>query len=795
MKKGSKSDTSSIRQKAEEILKKKIFRKSDQLTDSDFLKLIHELEVHKIELELQNEELLLGMATSAIDAEKFLKLYEFSPSTYFTLSGEGKIIELNMKGAELIGKEHGKLVNSMFGFFVSDDTRPEFNLFLKKVFKSEEPETCEVVIIREDETTDYLFLKGLAQNESSCMVSATIITEFKQLEKALILKEERLKLAIKVTGFGTYSFDFDSGEATYSKEFLDIYGLKTGDQIELDPDLVPKAIHPDDKNYFLNSMNSANNPTGTGILNIEFRIFHTDGTIRWLRTNGLTVFSGERISDRPLYANGIVQDITAKKKAEYELKKSEERFRLLFDSSPDGVVLIGTSGLIESANLAQSRMYGCESPEELIGTSPTLLIAPSMREYSAGIMKRRLNGEDIPPVEYDLVRRDGTVFKGETTATILRNEDNSVTGYICVTRDTTIRKQIVEAVKKSESEYRSLFENSLMGISQASPDGKLLRINRAYSDMYGYPDPDTMRSDLKDRTLKLFSNPGDRQKVLDILDEKGFMIPTEFELTRRNGEKFWALVGAKKVTDSSGSLLYLQAEHIDITSRKKIQNDLENSREQLELLNLYLQRVREEERKRISRELHDELGQALTAIKIDLGILRNSLINKNSIIPKIDKISSLLNDSIITVQRLTSELRPHILDDLGLVAAIDWYLGEYIKRTGLVINLNIDKSISLPSEIELVIFRILQESLTNIARHSYAENVEIIFYRQNSDIIMEIKDDGIGISAVDRKSPKSLGLFNMNERAKEIGGKFIIESRKKKGTRICLTVPDLLFKE
>jgi signal transduction histidine kinase len=213
------------------------------------------------------------------------------------------------------------------------------------------------------------------------------------------------------------------------------------------------------------------------------------------------------------------------------------------------------------------------------------------------------------------------------------------------------------------------------------------------------------------------------------------------------------------------------------------------------LLNLYLQRVREEERKLISRELHDELGQSLTAIKIDLGILKNSLSNQSKISQKIEKITSLLNDSIISVQRLTSELRPHILDDLGLVAAIDWYADEYIKRTGITMNLNIDKNISLPAEIELVIFRILQESLTNIARHSKAENAEIIFYRQHSDVILEIKDDGIGISSVDRKSPKSLGLLNMSERAREIGGKFIIESRKKQGTRICLTVPDILFEE
>ncbi len=924
MKKDSLSDTSSLRQKAEELLMKKPLNKSDQLADTDVLKIIHELEVRMIEVEMQNDELLIGAASSAIDTEKFRKLYEFSPSGYFTLSSNGKILQLNQKGAVILGKEQGKLVNSMFGFFVSDDTRPIFNSFLKKVFISNQTETCEVVITKEDKPADQLYIKGKAQDDISCMITTTITTEIKLLEKVLVSREERLQLAIKAIGFGTYSFDFVSGISIYSKEFLSIYGLNPNDRIELDSDLVPKAIHPEDKNYFLRSMNYANDPTGNGILNIVFRIFHTDGTVRWLRTNGLTVFSGIEKSDRPLYANGIIQDITAQKKAEYELKRSEERFKLFFDSSPDGIVRIGNSGLIESANLAQSRMYGCESPEEMVGISPTLLIAPSMREYSAGIMKRRLNGEDIPPVEYDLIRMDGTIFKGETSATILRNEDDSVSGYICVTRDTTLRLIERQALQNSEKKFRSLFEAMHEGFAfheiicdkaGKAVDYRFLEINPAFENLTGlkakeiigrtylevFPDDEKFWVDtygevaltgnqvhfenfnkVLDRYYQVSAYSPEQGKFatifLDITKRKigeielekshstlfklsqqvpgviyqyrlypdgrscfpysssgmyeiyeyypkdvcedatpvfGRLHPEDSEMvsaliteSARNLTHFhcefrvilpsqglrWRYSDAMPEKMTDGSTLWHGIIY-DITESKTKEIELENSREQLEQLNLYLHRVREEERKHISRELHDELGQALTAIKIDIGILKNNLTTSINLVPKIDKITSLLNDSIITVQRLTSELRPHILDDLGLVAAIDWYTKEYIERTGIPIAINIDKSISLPAEIELVIFRILQESLTNIARHSKADNAEIIFYRQKSDVILEIKDDGIGISTVDRKSPKSLGLLNMSERARDIGGKFVIESRKKKGARICLTVPDILFEE
>jgi signal transduction histidine kinase len=233
----------------------------------------------------------------------------------------------------------------------------------------------------------------------------------------------------------------------------------------------------------------------------------------------------------------------------------------------------------------------------------------------------------------------------------------------------------------------------------------------------------------------------------------------------------------------------------EIMLRKDREIEIERAREQLEQLNIYLQRIREEERIRISRELHDDLGQSLTAIKIDLGNLKLNIHNKERIESGIENLLLLVTSSIDTVQRLTSELRPHVLDDLGLGAAIEWYTSEYIKRTGIKIKLKLESNIDLPVEIELVIFRILQESLTNIARHSKADNVEIYLFRQKSNILLEVIDNGIGISDSEKKSRNSLGLLNMSERAKEIGGTLVIDSSKNQGARICLTVPDLLFEE
>ncbi len=249
----------------------------------------------------------------------------------------------------------------------------------------------------------------------------------------------------------------------------------------------------------------------------------------------------------------------------------------------------------------------------------------------------------------------------------------------------------------------------------------------------------------------------------------------------------WSCRGLK---DSAGNVVGAISSARDITEIKEREFELDRSKKQLEELNLYLQKIREEERRLIARELHDELGQALTAVKIDLGTLKLSIDDKKSLKQKIEKISTLVSESIGTVKRLTSELRPHILDDLGLITAIEWYTTEYKERTGIKMKLNIDKNITLEKDHELVIFRILQESLTNIARHSKAENVEISFSKKHEAIILEVTDNGMGLPSTDQKKTKSFGLLNMKERAKEIGGNLTIESESNHGTTIRLTIPD-----
>ena len=191
MKKGEKQEADSLRQKAEFLLNKKSVETNQQFSHNDTLKLIHELEVHQIELELQNEELRLAKEQAELSVDKYAELYDFAPSGYFTLSQRGEIIELNLKAAQMLGKDRQNLINHPFGFFISDLSKPVFSFFLQKVFFGQTTETCEITLLPGLNLPVYLHLSGIAENrKDNCLITAVDITERKQAEQELLIAKE-----------------------------------------------------------------------------------------------------------------------------------------------------------------------------------------------------------------------------------------------------------------------------------------------------------------------------------------------------------------------------------------------------------------------------------------------------------------------------------------------------------------------------------------------------------------------------------------------------------------------------
>jgi hypothetical protein len=244
------------------------------------------------------------------------------------------------------------------------------------------------------------------------------------------------------------------------------------------------------------------------------------------------------------------------------------------------------------------------------------------------------------------------------------------------------------------------------------------------------------------------------------------------------------------IRDKAGHITGTVGISRDISERKAAESEVIKSRAQLRELSNYLQSVREAERARISRELHDELGQTLTALKMELGWLKDRLPAEPAMLrTRVDRLVQIVDHSVTDLQRIASDLRPMILDELGLASAIQWLVQNFSERSPLVVGLSFEPNdVAYSKDVSTAAFRIVQEALTNIARHSGAASASIVARHADEELQLEISDDGRGMD-VARSRREHLGLVGMSERAHMLGGSMEIDSAPGRGTRISVRLP------
>jgi signal transduction histidine kinase len=229
----------------------------------------------------------------------------------------------------------------------------------------------------------------------------------------------------------------------------------------------------------------------------------------------------------------------------------------------------------------------------------------------------------------------------------------------------------------------------------------------------------------------------------------------------------------------------------DITEQREAEDELKSSRQQLRHLLAHLQSVREDERTRIAREIHDELGQALTALKMDVSwLVRRFDRSQTELREKAQRMSKLIDMNIQTVKRISAELRPGLLDELGLTAALEWQAEEFQERTGIKCKIAVSpEDITLDRDVSTAIFRVFQETLTNIVRHAQARNVRVSLKEMKGQIILSVADDGKGITKTQISSPTAIGLMGMRERVAFLGGEVKFTGDRGNGTTVTVRIP------
>ncbi|MEW6734124.1 MAG: PAS domain S-box protein [Acidobacteriota bacterium] len=559
------------------------------------------------------------------------------------------------------------------------------------------------------------------------------------------------------------------------------------------------------------------------------------------------IFSASVIRDDNSALQGIVcvaQDITERKQVEEELRETNQALQALIEASPLAIAALDLNGKVKMWNPAAEQLFGWREQEVLHHSLPIGPYNQPTTTESLQMQKEAFIGESTARfkrgdnlLETRRWRRDGTPVDIIISTAPIRNAKGALSGTMAVMADITEHKRAEEALRIKTEQLAAVTnamtayledgnwqEASAMllrcALSQTASTygftgvvlaGPVLRI-LAHEGEGGYLEFNNFNN--------LFGKVITSGKAIltnfpDIIYSAGGLPDDHTSLSNflgvpilRSNEVVGLIVVANRPSDYSNdqqTKLEILAQAAGVLydnyrrrereaaleeERREAEERLRESREQLRALSAHLHSLWEEERTRIAREIHDEVGQALTALKIDLTWLGKKLSSQPELLQKIGKMIDLIDNKIQAVRKISSELRPGVLDDLGLVAAIEFEVQEFQERTGIECDLIIGaEDIILSPTHSTAIFRILQEALTNVARHAEATKVDISLSRSSGQLRLEVCDNGKGISNQDVANPHSLGLIGMRERVLLCGGEVQISGSAGNGTIVRLVIP------
>lgn len=610
----------------------------------------------------------------------------------------------------------------------------------------------------------------LDQTPSARLDLQEILQRSAAFEHALRQSERLYRSTFEMAGLGIAHISPDGRLLRVNGKLCEIIGYSEFEMLSL---TLQDITHPDDLEADLAQWEQVRSGT-LASYSMEKRCSRKDDSVVWVN---LTV-AGVRDDGKLEHFISVVEDITERRKAE------EAQFRLgtIVESSDDAIVSKKLDGVITSWNDAATRIFGFTA-EEAIGRPITIIIPPHLQDEETMILSRLRSGERIDHYETVRMTKSGRKLDVSLTISPVRDSKGHIIGASKIARDITDRKQ----AEQSRNLLAAIVDSSDDAIVSKNLDGIIRSWNKGAERIFGYTAEEAIGEH-----ITLIIPPDRHAEEDDILARlrRGERID-HFQTVRRrkDGMLLDVSLTISPVRDSSGQIIGASKVARDITVQKRTAEKMRIADESLRLM-----RVQDEERRRIAREFHDSAGQTLTVLGLSLAQL---IQNAEVVAPELAKQGKEIEE---VVQQLHREIRttsyllhPPLLDEAGLKSAVSWYVQGIVERSGMAIDLSISDDFGrLPADMELAIFRVVQECLTNIHRHAESKTAFIRIARENGSVFIEVRDEGKGISperlAEIQSRGSGVGIAGIRERLRQFEGELNIVPTSS-GTRVIARIP------
>jgi PAS domain S-box-containing protein len=555
------------------------------------------------------------------------------------------------------------------------------------------------------------------------------------------------------------------------------------------------GIHPDDQQRCRDICHSS--VASRQPFQMEYRLRRADGQFRWVLSHGEPRFSERGVFEGHV---GSCLDITERKAAE----EMRSRLAAIADSSEDAIVANDLNGIITHWNSSAERIFGY-TENEVLGKPITFIIPPELQAQETAILHRLRSGERIDHFETVWVTKAGKRVVISLTVSPVRDSSGRIAGASKIARDITPIRQIEQALRDSEQGMRFCLEAANIGTWDWDIETGSVRWSENMERIHGQL-PGSFGGNFEAFLKGIRSE--DRQRVGDAVRqalEGDGKYSVEYRQVKADGSFGWMEAHGQVIYDSSNRPKSMMGVCRDISERKSSEevlrdgheqlearvkertSELDHAQERLRMLSARLLQMQDDERRRIARELHDTAGQILIALSLNLTPVEEELRKTNSgLVGQIGESLRLIEELSRDLRTMSHLLHPPLLDEAGLQSAVRWYVEGFAERSKIEVDLRLDPGLRrLPGELETAMFRIVQECLTNIHRHSGSSSASIVITGDTRNVTIEIRDQGKGMSMPIRAG---VGIQGMGERVRQLGGHLEIESGSG-GTRVTAIFP------